>query len=1218
MPRRQFQADLQKAADGLLLAAGISDVRPGADDGEFTFICMADGQPLNVSALITDVSEYPSSHTCMIFAGDNASAGVAAALNDITDAATAKTIPQILELVSSRLESTDGDGDSQMVGSQEFDGFEGYEDEDEDEDEEDYFPGDDDLLPKPRITHTSESCEPSVATTSEFRHRIRNDLLVAKSEGFKVGHLGGLMVGLGCYISLAIRISKLGISEEAMKAWQVEPSEYLVAICHYPLGYKSMDDYRSYDAHQARHNFGLRIGVSTTYKPTIQEAVAAFAAANKENGNEREDSQQGESQNTLPAQSSGFRNSFVSRPLNELFEQRFSMLLKYRYGGMPWQGAELFYNDVLLNSFYEEHDAAHDKYYEDERASTTWPRIVTADHITASVGQPHSLPLVGMQFVLRHFVRCTEFCLICFSKMSDDLQAIKPYVCDNPLCLYQYMSLGFGPSIEHEITSQPKVVDLLVSFCYSSARAGKLKEFPTGLSLAVPPPVSNQQGSLQGVPYHGATEQPRSVYDTLPVAAMSMRFNEGNLEMLFENSRAPCPVTPGSWVVIRVDEEIDRVMHCRVIDTSLYPSVKVSKPVVAAIADASNNDYIHPHTLPLYRDQAPQQTNRIHSKPVQRDHFRSGSFYLYDHNFDDLKDHDKQQAIVSLLHVLPPVEEMRKYLLRKSESPLSSWVDRLPSAALGVLRWIIASNRACILQVDEGDFPSGRKTEGRLYGMGGWAQFRFAMGAPDKERRFIEAVRQTKERLHLKYPTLFAWHGSPLHNWHSIIREGLHFKETHHGRAFGHGVYHAPNVTTSLGYSNIQIGASWPMSELKIQQALALNEIVNAPEEYVSQNPHLVVAQLDWIQTRYLFVRKRADVSSTAAPNPVSKPLEFVEQDPSRTPLGVDGPLIIPIHAIAASRRYKPTVYGLSKRQKASGKSRFDTIEVGCEDDDIDSVATLEEDLIIFDEDEYESDSFKPKYNEESIPTPNSIMDGKGKSKMTAISSFSSKIFGKSSQKAPQKPLTDYIPGTLDYSRLPMIATPVWATTSATKRLMKDFRDIISIQNREPLHELGWHIDEDKIDNIYQWIVELHSFDPKLPLAQDMKKRGIKSIVLELRFGKDHPMSPPFVRVIRPRFLGFNQGGGGHVTAGGAMCMELLTNDGWSAVSSIESVLLQVRMAICSVDPKPARLAPGGPSDYYVGEAVEAYKRACNVHGWTIPPGFNETASGGLGTANPY
>lgn len=208
-------------------------------------------------------------------------------------------------------------------------------------------------------------------------------------------------------------------------------------------------------------------------------------------------------------------------------------------------------------------------------------------------------------------------------------------------------------------------------------------------------------------------------------------------------------------------------------------------------------------------------------------------------------------------------------------------------------------------------------------------------------------------------------------------------------------------------------------------------------------------------------------------------------------------------------------------------------------------------------------------------------------------------------------PLTDYEPGKLDYSTLPMLQEPIWATPQATRRLMADFRDILKVQESQPQHELGWHIDTEKIDNMYQWVVEMHSFDSKLPLAHDMKKKNIKSIVMELRFGKDYPMSPPFVRVIRPRFLGFNQGGGGHVTLGGAMCMQLLTNDGWSAVSTIEAVLLQVRVAITSTDPKPARLDTHGRQDYGIGEAVEAYMRACAVHGWTVPAGFKEMAYGG-------
>jgi ubiquitin-conjugating enzyme E2 Q len=204
--------------------------------------------------------------------------------------------------------------------------------------------------------------------------------------------------------------------------------------------------------------------------------------------------------------------------------------------------------------------------------------------------------------------------------------------------------------------------------------------------------------------------------------------------------------------------------------------------------------------------------------------------------------------------------------------------------------------------------------------------------------------------------------------------------------------------------------------------------------------------------------------------------------------------------------------------------------------------------------------------------------------------------------------LTDFIPGSLGRSSIKLLAPPSYATSSATKTLNRELKTVLRTQESTPLHELGWYIDGDLITNMYQWIVELHSFESSLPLAQDMKSAGLTSVILELRFGSNFPISPPFVRVIRPRFLPFMNGGGGHVTAGGAMCMELLTNSGWTAVSSIEGVLLQIRMAISNLEPRPARLEHIGAQqvDYGIGEAINAYVRACQAHGWEVPAGLME------------
>jgi ubiquitin-conjugating enzyme E2 Q len=221
---------------------------------------------------------------------------------------------------------------------------------------------------------------------------------------------------------------------------------------------------------------------------------------------------------------------------------------------------------------------------------------------------------------------------------------------------------------------------------------------------------------------------------------------------------------------------------------------------------------------------------------------------------------------------------------------------------------------------------------------------------------------------------------------------------------------------------------------------------------------------------------------------------------------------------------------------------------------------------------------------------------------------------------------TAFRPGSLDLGSLTRLSPPSWATSSALRSLNIELKKLQQTQAQTTPRELGWYIDFDRVENMFQWIVELHSFDLSFPLAQDMQREGVQSIVCEMRFGANFPISPPFVRVIRPRFLAFQQGGGGHVTAGGAMCMELLTNTGWSPVVSIESVLLQVRLALCSQDPRPARLVKQkpyidltGPSfrscggsahDYGIGEAIEAYIRAASTHGWRIPDDLRQTANG--------
>jgi len=362
------------------------------------------------------------------------------------------------------------------------------------------------------------------------------------------------------------------------------------------------------------------------------------------------------------------------------------------------------------------------------------------------------------------------------------------------------------------------------------------------------------------------------------------------------------------------------------------------------------------------------------------------------------------------------------------------------------------------------------------------------------------------------------------------------------------------------------------------------------------------VAQLDWIQTRYLFVQVQRPATTDAKqqakelpplPQPVELPASKIHpQDPNYTPQrdGIRltipatpssrGRVIIPSDGDIAmidspsspnplKRRLKGNGKGLSKIVKifTGGLSVGEPLEIS-DDDECASVATDDEDLraLLSDEEPVSKDD-------------------KGKRKIRP---------------------DEFIPDSLDTTRIQFLAPPSYASTMASRRLNSDIKSLIQLQELTPLHELGFYINPKHVENVYQWIVELHSFPEHLPLVQDMRAKSpvLRSIVLEIRFGPQYPMSPPFVRIVQPRFLGFQQGGGGNVTLGGAMCMELLTNTGWSAVSTVESVLMQVRMALMD-EQRPARLENGPIQSYSVNEAVEAFKRACRNHGWAMPEGMD-------------
>ncbi|GAD94666.1 ubiquitin conjugating enzyme [Paecilomyces variotii No. 5] len=1200
MPRRDFIrdfTDISRPGEYVYL----TNIRAGADDGVFCFTYLKDDISIELEAFVTDISSYPQEHSYFVYTtSENVPQAVTEALQKIQAGAQGQSLSNFLNHLSSSLIdslnpdnciSTQASGHDSDVDIVDDDG----EYDDEDWDEPLYI---EDPFSDPEPVRSS--------TQGALKSEIRADLRPVKSAGFKIGILGDFDGPV--IITISCRIAKLGISDEAMQAWRVNPQQYLVLLIRYSSGYQDLQKIFDVDNVTGKSSVEMHVALCDSYKPTFASAEQVFFRGLKKTDSDEK--------NGGTSGGHGLEPSFISRPLNTLLNERLVKILKYRYKfAFDWSGAELFFNDVQGKSL-QAIDPSDPKYLEKEKPGLFTSSLLAGDHLLES-SHGLSFPLLAMQFTLRHFVRCTEFCLVCHCKIDADFEALKPYVCSNDLCLFQYLSLGFGPSLEFEIISQPNVVDLLVSFTYTSSSGGRLRDFPTGLGIMVPAGTevlrdcvagTLTSGNLSNDLKPGSKQAPRSITAILDPCKM---------ELLFPDRKECPPVRVGDWIaIISHSASEGNHLHCRVMEVGMWPVVKLSEPIVrgAPIDDIVAN--------PRMRKPSPVV------------------FVVYDTLFDDLSVDEKRQVIPLLLDTLPSVTEMRSYLMQSKHDSglvLASWKNRVSKSSLDLLRWIVASNRSCILEDGRSadDLTAATNGQNLVSDMEGYMQFRFAQGAPDKEQRFVQAVDSATSTTKAKYPTIFAWHGSPLTNWHGILREGLHFKESLHGRAFGDGVYLSPDFHTSYsfvggyGYG----GRSWPKSILRITGAISLNEVVNCPSQFVSKSPHLVVKQLDWIQSHYLFVKCEALTSKGNLPGSKITPSEeFYRQDPAYTARGPHSrAVVIPLTAISSKRRgalindEPDSSAGTKKlsRKGSAAKSRKGKVKSA-----IESVSTKRKKMILLDEPENENNGDQNNGDQNNGDTLSVGTDDEDRAFLLSDTepekdhkiaklehgSLLSKENGSGKSGNQSDRQTDFNPGTLVATSLPLLAPPTYATTMATNALQRDLQATLKVQQKTPPHELGWYIDADLIATVYQWIVELHSFDPSLPLAKDLKAAGLQSVVLELRFGKNYPISPPFVRVIRPRFLGFQQGGGGHVTAGGALCMELLTNSGWSAASSIESVLLQVRLALSSTDPKPARLEPGqinrkgGVLDYGVGEAVEAFKRACLTHGWEVPKDFEESS----------
>lgn len=173
----------------------------------------------------------------------------------------------------------------------------------------------------------------------------------------------------------------------------------------------------------------------------------------------------------------------------------------------------------------------------------------------------------------------------------------------------------------------------------------------------------------------------------------------------------------------------------------------------------------------------------------------------------------------------------------------------------------------------------------------------------------------------------------------------------------------------------------------------------------------------------------------------------------------------------------------------------------------------------------------------------------------------------------------------------------VSGSVQATDRLMKELRDIYKSDSSKK----GVYSVELVNDSLYEWNVRLLSVDPDSPLHSDLQllkdKDGRDHILLNFLFKESFPFEPPFVRVVHPVIQG------GYVLVGGAICMELLTRQGWSSAYTMEALILQIAATLVKGKARIQFSATKG--QYSLARAQQSFKSLVQIHeknGWFTPP----------------
>ncbi|KAI8811772.1 hypothetical protein BJ742DRAFT_795451 [Cladochytrium replicatum] len=1003
------------------------------------------------------------------------------------------------------------------------------------------------------------------------------------------------------------------LSEDQCEAWDLEIDNYIVILMKFNSTYvpSAADEYRA--GLFSKPQFAIMTSRENEFRGNeISSAIAADAKTI-----EKSDLESGLSTWSRPSTGGTLsEDKFgkrlcpfpLSRTIKDAMNARFLILLSLRLNHhTEWAGAEVLGESgasigVGATQADELERVRHpaiagNKLNDLNDLDEVWPKEI-------------NLPLLLVRYTLRRLALAHTFCMVCHRPLTAEIEFVKPFVCDAPLCTFQYLQLGLGPNVDFEILHNPAVVELLINLAFTAANSNALNPFPRGVGV-------NTQKTFE---LHG----------TQPGQICIDRITDGKIFFLPNVRLNQYDVTNPIHGGLSSPTVGDRVE----ITWKGRTSVHRIDEVTISTHSISCKGLPHDHGNPIPGNDVRTTFYRrtfVGWDPNAPSVGQSTTTNQFSNTVMVVWTTPEIELVAETLKLMPSVQSMQKVAIRqypqilpkrimdppqppppepeipeadkakhKSEATIQlealraereakeAYIEKLVATSLSVkdlcdtvdplcyplLRWIVGSNRSFLRELSD---PDEKLTElGENY-----MQFKMVMGSPEKESLF--GLEREKFRHNDNGKPLWAWHGSPLKNWHSIIRTGLNFNTVSHGRAYGNGIYHAKDMQTSVGYTgNYHSAISQTGRSNRIHNCLhvlSLNEIVNNPKGFASTSPYLVIPDVNWVQTRYLIVqvtaaekhntsivnlsavasttnRQANSLSSPTSTDSIASPSAGTTQTEQTTEA---------VDPVTPQQRRRPSVtYRLqhTDAKALNGKSVSVPITV--------STAIRRARVVIGEAKPVLDDGFDDG-------TEELIRDHRPASTMALV----------------QEPEVEI-----------SMPPPEYSSVTASKALQKELKALAKSTMQTPLDKRFWDFKMENVVNLYQWSINLINFDPNLPLSKDMEAKNIyeAGVKMEIRFAPDFPMTPPYIRVVRPRFLQFINGGGGHVTAGGSICIDTLTSSGWLATYSIESLLLQVYMALSSLDPRPARLDPQRWNvDYGAQEGMDAFIRVAQAHGWAVP-----------------